>query len=218
MGALPCTRRPSPSTIRPWDVIGLRTSAPPTRGPTCTTCRSASYEGDLNYSFYQCLERLGKHEEAAEVLARLKQVEADPARIADLSRAIAQRPPDPALRCEAGVILLRGGLQSEGLRWLESALAVDPRHGPTHQALADYYEQAGDLDRAARHRPLGLGSPSPLTGAGHPGNPQPCRMRFVKPFSGRFRGRSLRWIMPAAVFSRPLSGRSFRLVSSGPSR
>jgi Tfp pilus assembly protein PilF len=61
------------------------------------------------------------------------------------------------LRCEAGLILMRRGLEAEGLRWLESALAVDPRHAGTHQALADYFERTGDAERAAQHRRLAPG-------------------------------------------------------------
>jgi tetratricopeptide (TPR) repeat protein len=116
----------------------------------------APHESDVNYSLYQCLEQLGKHQEAAEVLAQLKRVETDLARIADLSSAIARTPHDAALRCEAGTILLRNGLESEGLRWLESALGEDPAHAATHQAFADYYERVGDSERAAQHRWLAL--------------------------------------------------------------
>jgi tetratricopeptide (TPR) repeat protein len=113
---------------------------------------AAPHEKDIYYNLCQCLKRLGKDREAEEVLAKLKRTEADLARIADLSRGISRTPHDPGLRCEAGVILLRNGLESEGLRWLQSALGVDPRHAATHRALAGYYERAGDAVRAADHR------------------------------------------------------------------
>jgi tetratricopeptide (TPR) repeat protein len=114
----------------------------------------APQESDVLYSLHQCLESLGKHQEAAEVLARLKRNETDLTRMADLVRAIAGNPHDPNLRCEAGLVLMRNGLQSEAQRWLESALAEDPLHPATHQALADHYERAGDLDKAMEHRRL----------------------------------------------------------------
>jgi tetratricopeptide (TPR) repeat protein len=38
--------------------------------------------------------------------------------------------------------------------WLQSALRVDPRHAPTHAALADYYRRQGDAARAAAHDKL----------------------------------------------------------------
>jgi predicted Zn-dependent protease len=112
------------------------------------------HESDVTYSLCQCLRRLGKDQEAAEVLAKHERVEEELARMAKLSRDIATKPHDPALRCEAGLLLLRNGLESEGLRWLESALLEDSRHGPTHQALADYYQRTGDTERAEQHRRL----------------------------------------------------------------
>ncbi len=116
----------------------------------------APYEGDVSYSFCRCLGQLGKHQEAAEVLARHNRVQDNLARMSDLSREIAVTPHDPALRCEAGLLLLRNGLESEGLRWLESALFEDPRHAATHQALADYYERRGHREKAEMHRRLAL--------------------------------------------------------------
>jgi Tfp pilus assembly protein PilF len=114
----------------------------------------APQESDVLYSLHQCLESLGKHQEAADVLAQLKRNESDLSRMADLARAIARNPHDANLRCEAGLVLLRNGLESEALRWLESALAEDPLHTPTHKALADHYERSGDLERAKEHRRL----------------------------------------------------------------
>src|SRR5262249_43872416 len=99
------------------------------------------------------------------VLVRLKRVDTDLARIANLNRAIARAPHDPALRCEAGRILLRNGLEAEGLRWLESALAENPRDAPTHQAPADHYERIGSAERAAQHRQRALGRGTPLAGS-----------------------------------------------------
>jgi predicted Zn-dependent protease len=112
------------------------------------------FEKDINYGFHQCLARLGKTREAEEVMLRMKRVEADLARLDEVTRAVSGRPHDPALRCEAGAILMRNGQEAEGLRWLESALQEAPRHPATHRALADYFERTGDAGRAARHRLL----------------------------------------------------------------
>jgi tetratricopeptide (TPR) repeat protein len=124
----------------------------------------APYENDVTYSLCQCLRRLGKDQEAAEVLAKHERVEQDLAHMAEVSRDIAVSPHDPALRCEAGLLLIRNGLESEGLRWLESALVEDPRHAPTHQALADYYQRTGYSDLAKQHRRLALEGRVPLAG------------------------------------------------------
>jgi Tfp pilus assembly protein PilF len=101
-----------------------------------------------------CLERLGKQREADEVQARLERVKADLARIAELTRQVASRPRDPGLRCEVGKVLMRNGMQAEGLGWLATALRCDALHAATHQALAEYYERGGDTRRAAEHREL----------------------------------------------------------------
>ena len=39
----------------------------------------------------------------------------------------------------AGELMLRNGHEWEGVRWLRSALAVDPRHAPSRKALDEYY-------------------------------------------------------------------------------
>jgi tetratricopeptide (TPR) repeat protein len=131
----------------------------------------APHESDISYSLCQCLRHLGKNKEAEDVLAGLQRVEKDLEHMADLSREIARSPHDPALRCEAGLLLIRNGLESEGLRWLESALVEDPGHAPTHQALADYYQRAGYSELAKQHRRLALEGKVPLAGgsekAGH---------------------------------------------------
>jgi predicted Zn-dependent protease len=54
-----------------------------------------------------------------------------------VTKDIAQRPTDPALHCTLGQILLRGGQREEGLRWLQSALRLDPQYAPALQALAE---------------------------------------------------------------------------------
>jgi hypothetical protein len=55
---------------------------------------------------------------------------------------IAKRPTDPALHCELGQILLRSGQRDEGLRWLQSALQIDPGYAPARRALAGYQHMA----------------------------------------------------------------------------
>ena len=50
--------------------------------------------------------------------------------------------PDARLRASSG--------DNPGSRPLSGALQIDPQHGPTHQALADYYEKAGQPELAAR--------------------------------------------------------------------
>ena len=73
-------------------------------------------------------------------------------RISNLQAKAADYPHDPEPRREIGVLYLGLGEDDQGLRWLSSALQEDPRTGPTHAALADYFERVGKMDEAAFHR------------------------------------------------------------------
>jgi predicted Zn-dependent protease len=119
----------------------------------------APFDRDINYNLVQCLLNQGKAEEARTQQARLDRISADFQRAAEVTRMVAGSPKDPALRYEAGVILLRNGQEQEGVRWLLTALQVDPGHRPTHAALADFYERRGQPLEAARHR--GAAGPTP---------------------------------------------------------
>jgi tetratricopeptide (TPR) repeat protein len=108
----------------------------------------------INYNLYLCLERLGKMEQAREYLTNFNKIKADLKRINDLVHDVMLKPHDPSLRHEVGVMFLRIGFTEEGLRWLGTALKEDPGYRLTHQALAEYYEQANMKDVAAPHRQL----------------------------------------------------------------
>jgi Tfp pilus assembly protein PilF len=110
-------------------------------------------ERDLLYSLSQCLQQLGKRNEAERIQARIREIEADLDRLGELTRQIASRPHDADLRCEAGQIMLRNGQETEGLRWLASALQEDPSHAATLQALADYKAQAAGRQRSSQEEP-----------------------------------------------------------------
>lgn len=114
------------------------------------------------HGFHACLERLGKRHEADEVLVQMERVKADLLRIAELSRQVVARPNDPDPRCEVGKVLMRNGMEAEGLGWLATALRCDPLHAATHQALAEHYERTGETARAAEHRELALQGHLPL--------------------------------------------------------
>ena len=116
-----------------------------------TQAAPGSYQ--VHYQLYLCLQQQGKTEAARAVHTRAKEIEADQRRFSDIIRDGMQRSPhDAGLHYELGMIQMRMGAPKEGLRWLESALREDPRHAPTHRALALYYQKAGQAGRAARHR------------------------------------------------------------------
>ena len=72
----------------------------------------------------------------------------------EVTAKVMSEPNHPQWRYEAGTILLRNSQKEEGRRWLLSALEMDPRHAPTHAALAAFYESEGNRDLALRHRQL----------------------------------------------------------------
>ncbi|HBI46454.1 MAG TPA: hypothetical protein DDY78_26915 [Planctomycetales bacterium] len=102
------------------------------------------------YSLSLCLQRNGKEEEGRREWRQLQQMEDDLARFNEIvTKDIAQRPTDPALHCTIGQILLRGGQREEGLRWLQSALRLDPQYAPARQALAEDSRKANTESRQA---------------------------------------------------------------------
>ena len=98
------------------------------------------------------LQAQGKDAEAREVSSRLRRLQAEQARGPELLLEVKQNPHDPAPRYQLGLLLLRSGREEQGVRLLLAALTEDPRHQPSHVALAEYYEHAGRPDLAAQHR------------------------------------------------------------------
>lgn len=104
------------------------------------------------FTWLRCLQQTGATAEAAKVETRWRQTSKDLERVNELGRLIPTSPYSPDLRREMGEIYLRQGHDAEGLRWLESALALKPDHTPTHQTLAEYYSRTGHPTKAAAHR------------------------------------------------------------------
>jgi Tfp pilus assembly protein PilF len=104
-----------------------------------------------NSALWRCLLSQGKESEAKAQQAKLKRIEEDMKRFVEL---VDSTPRSAASRSELGLLLLRNNLQETGLRWLHRALKVDPKHKPTHLALAEYYQKVGKKDLAEKHRRL----------------------------------------------------------------
>jgi predicted Zn-dependent protease len=104
---------------------------------------AAPYDRETVFNLAKCLESLDQKDEAARLRKKLDRIDADLARLKELSQQIAESPRDPEPRCEAGRIMLRNGLEQEGLRWLRSAQQLDADHAATRQALADYFQGKG---------------------------------------------------------------------------
>jgi tetratricopeptide (TPR) repeat protein len=119
-----------------------------------------------HYNLSLCLRgQPHRQAEASQQEKRAKELKDGGARVREIvTRDLRERPDDPALLCEAGVIFLRAGNIKGGLGWLRLALRQDPNYPPAHKALVDHYERMGDTLRASFHRRI-------LEAAGRKGNP-----------------------------------------------
>jgi tetratricopeptide (TPR) repeat protein len=116
-------------------------------------CAHAPGDYAAHYQLLQCLRRKGKVAEVQAVQKKMGQIQEDSARIREITgKAMAAAPDNPALHAELGEIFLRSGATKEGVRWLQSALRLSPAFAPAHRALAEHYQGAGQLSRAADHR------------------------------------------------------------------
>ncbi len=106
-----------------------------------------------NYQLFLCLQRQGKAAEAARYDAVCRKLSRFEQALQELGRPGADKGPEAAARfCRTGLLCLELGKTANGLRYLERALRLDPGYRPAHQALADYYERAGDAVKAREHR------------------------------------------------------------------
>ena len=106
-----------------------------------------------HHRLYQSLRLQGKEKEAEEQLVTSERLAADLKRLGEImTETMNQRPNDPDLHCELGILYLRNGQERHGLHWLERALELNPQHRGAHQALADHYEKVGQAERAAWHK------------------------------------------------------------------
>ena len=115
-----------------------------------------------NFLLFRCLKLQGNKKAAERQRLKLRQIENRLERVIRISNGLMPlRPHDPALHCELGTLFLAMGHEEIGVRWLESALQLRPNYGPAHAALADYYRHHRDPRRAAEHRKLAQGVPTP---------------------------------------------------------
>lgn len=121
--------------------------------------RQNPFDLEVHNSLYESLRQQGGPKKAAAAAQRKRynRLKTDLARLDTLLRQeieAAPRSPDPP--SEAGAILLRIGQAPLGLYWLSQALKRDRRHTPTHEALARYYAETNQPQKAAAHRRLAI--------------------------------------------------------------
>ena len=116
------------------------------------------YEVDVRHNLAWALAYTGEKERAREHFQFAVRAQESAMRVKNLSARVDAEPENVDLRFEIGAILMQYGQLSTALAWFHSALQLDPRHRPTHLALADYYAQRGNPGLAAEHRRLADGA------------------------------------------------------------
>lgn len=110
------------------------------------------YDLDVRYHLAMALRADGHHEQALEHFHHLETLQQQLVRSAKLMDKIRTDPGDLDARYELGTTVLKHFEPARGLYWLNTVLARNPSHEPTHQALSEYYEQRGESRLAAQHR------------------------------------------------------------------
>ena len=100
--------------------------------------RQAPNDRKIAHALARCAAALGRKEEAECYEARADRIRADLEKLERLSKEVIRFPRDAALRYEMGMLFLRTGEEPEGVRWLELALRLDPRHQLAREAIVDY--------------------------------------------------------------------------------
>lgn len=100
----------------------------------------------------QSYAAIGSRELAAEHLEQCRQINERGQRFHDLQRDVTRRPTDPEPRYLVGRVLQEQGFPVDAAGWWRSALRCDRYHQASHQALADYHAERGDVDLAGQHR------------------------------------------------------------------
>lgn len=107
---------------------------------------------EMRYLFAQALQRDGQADQAAHEYAFVKEAMAAAEALPKLLSDLAAEPGNIELRFQIAMINWKYQSRSVGLRWFQELLAIDPAHVPTHRALAEYYAERGDVERAEYHQ------------------------------------------------------------------
>jgi tetratricopeptide (TPR) repeat protein len=114
----------------------------------------APWHREAHRLLLSCLQALGKGKEQENCQARIHELQASDSQLGKLSLRYRHLPQDSNTRFELATWSLQNGREQDGLRWLFRTLLVDPRYGPAHAALAEYFQRSGQLRRSAEHKRL----------------------------------------------------------------
>jgi tetratricopeptide (TPR) repeat protein len=118
----------------------------------------APWHREAHRLLLSCLQTLGKSAEAEKCRARIRELQASDSQEGIISRRFLMTPQDPSVRFDLARWSLQNGREHDGIRWLFRTLLVDPRYGPAHAALADYFQRSGQPRRSAEQRTIAGGT------------------------------------------------------------
>ncbi len=115
--------------------------------------RGMPYDYKAQWALGDCLRRAGKTGEAETQLDHANLLKDRRQRQGEImTHLMSQRPNDPALQTELGTLYLQLGNPEVGENWLLHALRLDPNHLAALEALAEFYQQREDVERAEAYR------------------------------------------------------------------
>ena len=85
-----------------------------------------------------------KEKEAKEFEDRSQRIRQAYRRVEDINRKLLQKPDDVGLRTEAATLLMSVGQKQDALRWLTSALLINPQYKPANDALKEFLRRFGE--------------------------------------------------------------------------
>jgi tetratricopeptide (TPR) repeat protein len=110
------------------------------------------YEYEVRYSFAQALKLSGDESRSQTETAHAARLRKEQDRILNLKASLLGHPNNPAVQFDVAKWMIENGHVQEGLNWTAEILRTEPRHGPTHRLLADYYQKQGNPGQANYHR------------------------------------------------------------------
>ena len=133
------------------------------------------FDLDVHFNLFRCYRRGGKKAQADFHRHKYEVLRKNTDQINNLLlEKIPKAPKDPDLLTKVGTLFLAVGEEQRGIDWFKRALTFDPNYRPAHAALAEYYEQARQPEKAAGHRALtGHESEKRPTGKGKTASPLP---------------------------------------------
>jgi tetratricopeptide (TPR) repeat protein len=102
--------------------------------------RQAPYNSQAHFSLSQAYSRRGEIEKAEAQLRLRRETEKDEQLFPELHKLAEEKPNDPDVRYQLGVLARRLGKPDLARMWFRSALAVSPRHVQARAALAETSE------------------------------------------------------------------------------